>query len=452
MFESWNMNDVEIDVAFSNLKIKQENSRATMRKYCQDLRNQINLKSEQVIAGVTRRRQELHDQIDMYEENSIQGFDRSEKSFREELDTKITQVKSQLEELKGDDFNEEDAHVRNRARQALNDLSQRLDELIFNQKRLLFIENENEVANLGFLHYPATRQSKPSTNVTTTIDLSTTFTRFSIEKPSSQTQVEILDNGNYIFTFACKNTLKWYLTSGKFELIDSANFDIKPDSSHTLHKFENTFIIAFQANSMLKHVELRIHPIAKGEPAKALYTYKWQLIGVETCEQGLFVLESFTSVNFYTWKASSAKHAILAQFNSGVEAFRAKAQRFYFAYNATHTLKVFDQNGEQLHCIANQYGSCFQVLPTSGNLLFFDEKKLVFVYVNMKGEKMRQDSLQSFRDMIHQPRIIVTASDDVFIYGSEADEYPTQAGPKTKLEFTFSCKLLRMASLKQNIR
>ena len=173
MFESWNMNDVEIDVAFSNLKIKQENSRATMRKYCQDLRNQINLKSEQVIAGVTRRRQELHDQIDMYEENSIQGFDRSEKSFREELDTKITQVKSQLEELKGDDFNEEDAHVRNRARQALNDLSQRLVELIFNQKRLLFIENENEVANLGFLHYPATRQSKPSTNVTTTIDLST---------------------------------------------------------------------------------------------------------------------------------------------------------------------------------------------------------------------------------------------------------------------------------------
>ena len=76
----------------------------------------------------------------------------------------------------------------------------------------------------------------------------------------------------------------------------------------------------------------------------------------------------------------------------------------------------------------------------------------MFVYVNMKGEKMRQDSLQSFRDMIHQPRIIVTASDDVFIYGSEADEYPTQAGPKTKLEFTFSCKLLRMASLKQNIR
>ena len=443
MLDSSDSHERDTRLQIANLKTKLESGQTTIQKVCQNIRNQIDLKSELVIARVTRQRQLLRDQIDMYEKNSIQGLDRGEKIFRKEFDAKISQVESRLEELKSSPTVE---MMINSIRDTLDDLNKKIEELIFNQKRISFIENDNnqvENETLGFLHYSTPCQGKHSDAIPTKTDLSPTFMRFGVQKPNSQTQIEILDNGNYVFTFTSETILKWYLTSANFELLDSAYFEIENKSMHALVRFGNTFIIAYRCNDLFNHIKLKINSSDLGK--MDLGTNKSNLMSVEACDKGLFVIENFNSVEFYLWSGMRHWHYMLSMFLNGVEAFRAKAQRFYFAYITTHTLKVFNQNVEQLHCIANQYGSCFQVLSTSGDLLFFDEKKLVFVYVNMKGEKMRQFTLDSFRDILHQPRIISTANDEVYIYGSETQLNATRADQKHNVSFTFGCRLLRIA-------
>ena len=447
MLESSDLHERDTRLQIANLKTKLESGQATIRNVCQDIRNQIDLKNEQLICSVEKQRQRLHDQVGMYEKASTQDLDRSEKYFREEFDSKISQIESRLNELKSSTNAE---LVLNSIRDTLDDLNKRMDELIFNQKRISFIENENnQVATetLGFLDYSTPYQQSDAKP--TTIDLSATFTRLGM--PRGQTQIEILDNGNYVFSFVSQGSyqsiLKWYMTNGNFELIDSSYFSINEDTPYILRKFGNISIVAYLCrnvtSSNLYNIELHIFPAKR----YTFYTRMSKFKDIEACEQGFFVLHESGSASFYAWNGYSEEHAILAHFRNGA-GFRAENKRFYFAYNTTQTLKVFDKNGELLQCIANPYGTCFQVLPTSNSLLFFDEKKLVFVYVNMRGEKMREFTLDSFKDILHQPRIIVTASDDVYIYDNETQiaTCSPQADQNPNLEISLGCKLLKLPS------